>query len=492
MAKKQKSWDRNSVFLDAKKYATRSDWNKASYGAVLAAKRLGIYEAATAHMPRKKKKWTEESILAEAKKHESRSEWIKNSSGSYEAAKRLGCLDAATRHMQVLLRSWTDEDIFVDAKKYKTRTEWQRASGSAYNKARKKGMLEKCCAHMEEPTFPNGYWTKERLIESASKYQTKKEWRAKDYRAYTTAHQKGLVDEVAAHMTPMRTSWTKDMVLAEARKYRTRKEWRSISPRSYNAGKKNGWYGEATVHMSRLGSRHWRRIYQITVRGTKLAYVGLSYNIEDRFRQHLKTKRFLQIAKTHGTKSIEVRALTDYLPVEDAARMEKQLIEEYGKQGYQLLNRAVGGGTGGNDIRWTRRQVRAEAIKYQTKQDWRDKSRQSYEAAYKKGWLDEMTSHMPNYRGYFSIEEIIADARNYKTKTEWKKASPRHSRQAKEIGCYEEATSHMKRPPKATKWTKEALIADARKYKTKKGWSAANRSAYSTAHRIGCFDSAYA
>ncbi|MFT6957723.1 MAG: putative GIY-YIG superfamily endonuclease [Halieaceae bacterium] len=492
MSKKPNSWDRLSILSDAKKYTSLTTWNKKSVGAVQAAKRLGIYDEATEHMPRKQKSWPKKLVLAEAKKYSTRSEWAKNSSGSLDAARRLNCLDEATRHMKVLRRVRSEDELFSDARKYRTRSAWQKNSGSAYNKARLKGILDQCCAHMEAPTYPNGYWTKERLHESALKYETKRDWRAGEYKAYTSAHQKGLADELTSHMAPMRTMWSKEMVLADARKYRTRKEWRSASPRAQGASLKNDWYDDATTHMTRLGSRHWRCIYLITVRGTKLAYVGLSYNVEKRFSQHLRTKRFLKIAEKYGLDSISVKTLTDFLPVNEAADMERQLIDEYEKKGYQLLNAATGGGTGGNDIRWTKKRTLGEAQKYTSKIQWRQESKNSYDAAYLKGWLDEISAHMDSARGYFTKNEIIDDARRYKTKSDWKRHSPRHSRQAKEKCWFEEATSHMVRPKRKLKWTKEALIADAHKYKTKKEWSANSRAAYSTAHRAGCFKEATA
>ena len=49
-----------------------------------------------------------------------------------------------------------------------------------------------------------GYWTKERLIEDALKYDSLSEWKNKSSLAYFAAYKKKYLDECAKHMEPMK------------------------------------------------------------------------------------------------------------------------------------------------------------------------------------------------------------------------------------------------------------------------------------------------
>lgn len=105
-------------------------------------------------IPAKKKKsgkWSDKlRILAEAKKYNSKHEWRIKSTKSYEAAKILGYFDAACAHMtterkpdKVPAGYWdVKENILKDARKYRNKREWRLKSGTAYQKASNNGWLK--------------------------------------------------------------------------------------------------------------------------------------------------------------------------------------------------------------------------------------------------------------------------------------------------------------------------------------------------------------
>lgn len=47
---------------------------------------------------------------------------------------------------------------------------------------------------------PKGYWTKERVLEDAQKYNGKKEWFVNSQSGYSTAQAKGWLTEATIHM----------------------------------------------------------------------------------------------------------------------------------------------------------------------------------------------------------------------------------------------------------------------------------------------------
>jgi hypothetical protein len=96
---------------------------------------------------------------------------------------------------------WTKEKAAELAKKYKSRSEFKAANSSAYTRARLNGWLDEICSHMSLKVHPNGYWTKDRVLDSANQFKTRTAWmRSSDSAAYNLAREKGWLDEACAHM----------------------------------------------------------------------------------------------------------------------------------------------------------------------------------------------------------------------------------------------------------------------------------------------------
>jgi len=96
-----KIWTNQSIYKEAKKYSTKSDWFKFSNTTYELAKRRGIFEECTSRMVHKNRppKWTEESILDEASKLSSISDCLERSPKSYDAASRNGWISQCLEHM---------------------------------------------------------------------------------------------------------------------------------------------------------------------------------------------------------------------------------------------------------------------------------------------------------------------------------------------------------------------------------------------------------
>jgi hypothetical protein len=59
-------------------------------------------------------------------------------------------------------------------------------------------------AEFMEKSKPNGYWTKEKCLESALQYKTLKDWKNGDYAAYQASYVNGWQDECTLHMEKSR------------------------------------------------------------------------------------------------------------------------------------------------------------------------------------------------------------------------------------------------------------------------------------------------
>ena len=149
-------------------------------------------------------------------------------------------------------------------------------------------------------------WTLEALKETAEKYDSVKEWRTKEPSAYATASQQKLLPELTAHMHKriVHGYWTEERILDSAKKFDQISKWAEAYHSAYSRAGKLGIRDKATAHMIPVGNKKKRCVYIIRVEETNLAYVGLTGNIKRRFRDHLKTKRFAKLASQYGANSI--------------------------------------------------------------------------------------------------------------------------------------------------------------------------------------------
>ena len=99
-------WSKERALVDAKKYKTRKEWDKASHGYAYA--RLNNFlDEACFHMLRenawtksRKRKWEKAMVIEDAKKYKRPGEWKKNSPSAYAISLRSGWHAEATEHMR--------------------------------------------------------------------------------------------------------------------------------------------------------------------------------------------------------------------------------------------------------------------------------------------------------------------------------------------------------------------------------------------------------
>lgn len=337
-------WTFETCQIEAKKYSFKKDFHKNANGAFQIASRNKWLEEICSHMTEIKKPhrhWTKQKCAEEALKYMHRKEFANGSSGAYSSAQKNNWIDEICLHMtplgNELLRhvyaflfsdgsiyfgltdninrrtadhksdptskvfkhirltneqpifklitpyfiptelaqliektlikvytekgfkvlnsdkgggiggtklKWTNEKLRIEAKKYKTRGEFQINSASAYSSAHKRGLLNQICGHMYEPKKPHGFWTKARCIEEAKKYKSKQDFRTHSSAAYGKAEKNKWLNEICQHMKEIKKPngfWNLEMCLNEAKKYSSYIEFQSNSSSAYGAALKNGW-----------------------------------------------------------------------------------------------------------------------------------------------------------------------------------------------------------------------------------------------------------
>lgn len=193
-------------------------------------------------------------------------------------------------------------------------------------------------------------WTEERVVESAARYNTLREWQDNDHGAYSWARRNGVYEKATAHMDKLRRFRTKEEVLASAKKYESFSEWRSHDYHSYRCARRHGWLPDATSHMKKT-----RR---------------------DRTKEEV-----LEIARSFRTRAEWLR--------ENPAALSWAL-----KQGQAFYRQCTSHLVTERPRRWTFEKCLNSSSHWGTLAEWRYADRKAYQAAWKNDWLEECTAHM--------------------------------------------------------------------------------------------------
>lgn len=225
--------------------------------------------------------------------------------------------------------------------------------------------------------------------------------------------------------------WTKERVIEEAKKYDSRSAFRKGNAFVYGKALRKDWH-EAFEDMPKFSPGRKpipRFVYVVTAKEDSVTYVyvGLSKDAKARVAWH---KRFARIDRkmllfSKPNCKIKVMNNGESMLQDDAARLEYELVEKYRRnKRYVVLNNVAGGNhLGGNTLKWTDKALRLEAKKYDTRSAFREGSQVAYITASRRDLLDKICKHMTSPRvprGYWdSRANCEAAADKCKTKSEF-------------------------------------------------------------------------
>ena len=331
-----------------------------------------------------------------------------------------------------------------------------------------------------------GYWTKEKCQSESLKYDSRSNFLKYSKSAYNKSYYNGWLDEICSHMIKNRRDiyWTKDKCQIEALKYKTRTEFINNCAGAHFRALEEGWLDEICSHMPPIGNLHRRCIYSCEFSDHHV-YVGLTSDFDKRKNDHLtqdKSSVYKHIKKTNLIPTI--KQLTDYIDVEKAKELEKEGVEKYVSEGYNILNRRKTGGVGAILI-WTKERCKEESLKYQTRNEFKKKSRGAYGSAMKNMWIDEICEHMIQVykpKDYWTREKCIEEIMKFTSKGEYYQYSESQFavRKNKWFDLIENLETKRK---KNRYWNKERCQEEALKYGSKKEFKINNGSAYNSSVR---------
>ena len=143
-----------------------------------------------------------------------------------------------------------------------------------------------------------------------------------------------------------------------------------------------------------------------------------------------------------------------------------------------------------NPSKWTPESIHKEALRYSTRSDFQKGNAGAYQTARKKGWLDQVCSHMPNPKpkNSWTFENVKNEALNYETRSTFSKNSRSAYSTAQQNGWLDEVCSHMVAAPANKKWTPDSIHKEALRYSTRSAFSKGSGGAYQKAYEKGWLD----
>ena len=175
-------------------------------------------------------------------------------------------------------------------------------------------------------------------LERALKCKSKKEFHDRFKKAYRAAKDNGWYDEVTSHMEKYvhPRKYTLDEVKEIAKKYKTKHDFIVSEPVIYGWCVRHGFLDEVTNGLESCGGFNKRCIYVYLFKN-KVCYVGLTYNIHERHKQHISGNHYSAVysyAQQNGIEIPEPEQITEYLDIKEAKKLENYYIKKYEKEGY--------------------------------------------------------------------------------------------------------------------------------------------------------------
>ena len=209
---------------------------------------------------------------------------------------------------------WTLERCMEDAMRFDARAKWQKESSGAYDRAMKMGWLDECCAHMG--TSERKDWNLGSCKASAAKYASIPAWTKGEPNAVRAAYRLNIVDDCTSHMSNRQKVWSLEECVADAKKYRTASEWKNNSS-GYASACYHGWLDACSEHMEighSVSANDVVYLWRDNVSG--LHKVGIT---SDRIGEN-------RISRVRSRNDMDA-SIVFMLKVPDARAVESQLLE---------------------------------------------------------------------------------------------------------------------------------------------------------------------
>jgi hypothetical protein len=311
-----------------------------------------------------------------------------------------------------------------------------------------------------------GFWSKERVFAEGKKHKNRRAWQLAQSRSYNIAWKNGWLNQIIGREI-IHGKWTREAVLQSGQKFKTKAEWRNSQDGSaYVIAKRNGWLREFT-HFEQELSFGERSIFKWLLERDidfvkEKVFAGLRDKYPLRFDFWIPSKKLLI---EYQGRQHDVGWSGDAADAKEIRRRDRKKVAFARREGLRLIH--------------------IETLK-------QDEIHETLNALFGHRAVRPLTSaerSRARSLGGWSKERALVDAKNYRTRKEWDAASHGYA-YARLNGFLDEACAHMERHhawtvSRTRKWTKNAVLNDAKRYRRKIDWRNASPSAYVISRRNG-------
>jgi hypothetical protein len=449
-----------------------------------------------------RQKWDDDTLRDEALKYKTKEEFRLQSPSAYGVANRKGkdFFNSITKHLTRKTK-WNEDSLKNEASKYNSLIDFRNANKSAYQLAQNIGMdfFNEITSHMDRR---RDKWTDDELIQDALKYSDLGDY-IKNSTGDSVARKRGkdFYRKITSHMTRKNAEiyiYSEDELKLEALKYKTRNEFNEKNGVAYRQALNKGkdFYESIVQHMGDIGDIKKRMIYAFLF-PNNIIYVGLTYKLEIREKQHLQiddtTKKspVKNYIKETGIQPQLIK-LTDYIPYDEAQKKEDEFIKKFTNEGYTLLNTQKAGSLGAGINKWTKNKLKQLALTYTDYTKFTKEQRSAYTTAKNMGILDDITSHMVKSGRIKWTEDMVKQiALAYNDLNSFYYGNSNAYQAAIRFGILDDITSHMKRKilkKRVKKYTKETILNILQDYTSYQDFYTNNHQAYVKAIELGLID----
>jgi len=326
--------------------------------------------------------WTMDMLQDAADDYDTRNDFKHGNSAAYKNATAKKLMDELFKNhdndgysdKQRKSGYWSKERLEAEAEDCNTKEEFFIKNKDAYVAANAKKMMKDLFKNKENDgnktdRKPKGYWTKEKLQDEVENYDTKTEFKIKNFNAYMAAANKKLLNDLfkdkpngggTSTKGTKFTRWTEEMIQAEADKYGTITKFRE---------------GNEPAYKSALYKKILYKLFADKPNGGRSDFgEKTEYWTEDRLKNEVENYKTRVEFYEKNRESYMIAAKKKLLDKLFANKNEKDgLTDKYREKGY-----------------WTKERLQAEVDKYDTRIDFFKYSKDAYTAAEKKKLLDKL------------------------------------------------------------------------------------------------------
>ena len=268
-------------------------------------------------------------------------------------------------------------------------------------------------------------YTKEECAAIFATCKNRTEFKAHHESAFRTCKENGWDKEIC----PSFFDWEKPKTFEEAvqmtLKYYSRSDlWRD-SHRLHYFLEKMGWLDKIEHLKPKTDEttlNHCVYVYEFKEYNT--AYIGRTNDLKRRHNQHLRSQKdcIYRFIEEKGIKNVELpRVIYEKIGPSESQEKEKEQLEKYISDGWNVLNKAKTGSLGMLKYKYSRKICYELAKKFDTKKAFREANRGAYFTAMAKGWLNDYAwlKHAEMPKRIYTYEECKKAAVKCESRTEF-------------------------------------------------------------------------